>query len=55
MDMILKWPLIGVVLQGSAIDDGNFSSDFYLEVESLLDDTGDPVQPYPNLYKIPTA
>jgi hypothetical protein len=55
LDIVLKWPLIGVVLQGSAIDDGNFSSDYYLEAESMLDDTGDPVQPYPNLYKIPTA
>jgi L-Lysine epsilon oxidase N-terminal/L-lysine epsilon oxidase C-terminal domain len=55
IDMILKWPCIGVVLQGSAIDDCNFSPDYYLEVESMLDDTGDPVQPYPNLYKIPEA
>jgi hypothetical protein len=49
------WPRIGVVLQGTAIDGGNFSADVYLEVESLLDDSGNPVQPYPNTYVPPTT
>jgi hypothetical protein len=51
IDIVLNWSRIGVVLQGNAIDGGNFSADVYLEVESLLDDSGDPVQPYPNYYK----
>jgi hypothetical protein len=55
IDIILNWSRIGVVLQGTAIDGGNFSADYYLEVASLLDDTGDPVQPYPNLYVPPAA
>jgi hypothetical protein len=51
INIVLNWPRIGVVIQGSAIDGGNYGPDVYLEVESLLDDSGDPVQPYPNLYK----
>lgn len=54
IDIVLNWPRIGVVLQGTAIDGGNFGADVYLEVESLLDDSGDPVQPYPNRYIPPT-
>jgi hypothetical protein len=57
IDMVLNWPRIGVVLQGTAIDvvDGEkFGADVYLEVESLLDDVyGDPVKPYPNKYVVP--
>ena len=53
INMILNWHRIGVVLQGSTIDGGNFGPDVYLEVESLLDDSGDPVQPYPNKYMAP--
>ena len=37
LDMLENWPRIGVVIQGSAIDDGSYSSDYYLEVESQLD------------------
>lgn len=55
INMVLNWPRIGVVLQGTAIDGGNFGADVYLEVESLLDDGGDPVQPYPNVYVPPPA
>jgi hypothetical protein len=55
INMVLNWPRIGVVLQGIAIDGGNFSADVYLEVESLLDDSGDPVQPYPNTYVPPAT
>ena len=43
--MIKNWPNIGVVLQGTAIDGGGFGADVYLEVESKLDDGGDPVVP----------
>jgi hypothetical protein len=41
------------VLQGTAIDGGGFGPDVYLEVESKLDDGGDPVvpPPYPNIYR----
>lgn len=55
INIVLNWPRIGVVLQGTAIDGGNFGADVYLEVESLLDDSGDPVEPYPNHYKMPQA
>jgi hypothetical protein len=51
INIILNWSRIGVVIQGSAIAGGNYGADVYLEVESQLDDSGDPVQPYPNLYK----
>ena len=40
-------------MQGSAIDGGGYGADVYLEVESLLHDSGDPVQPYPNKYDQP--
>jgi L-Lysine epsilon oxidase N-terminal/L-lysine epsilon oxidase C-terminal domain len=53
INMILNWHRIGVVLQGTAIDGGNFGADVYLEVEGLLDDSGDPVVPYPNKYVVP--
>jgi hypothetical protein len=55
INMVLNWPRIGVILQGIAIDGGTFGADVYLEVESLLDDSGDPVQPYPNTYVPPTT
>jgi L-Lysine epsilon oxidase N-terminal/L-lysine epsilon oxidase C-terminal domain len=55
INMVLNWPRIGVVIQGNAIDGGNFSAEYYLEVESLLDDSGDPVEPYPNKYVTPSA
>jgi hypothetical protein len=51
LDIVLNWQRIGIVMQGSAIDGGSYGADVYLEVESLLDDSGDPVQPYPNTYK----
>lgn len=54
IDMVLNWPRIGVVVQGLAIDGGAYGADVYLEVESLLEDSGDAVQPYPNLYKPPS-
>ncbi|NUQ72317.1 MAG: hypothetical protein HUU21_02045 [Polyangiaceae bacterium] len=48
LDMIEKWPLIGVVIQGSAIEgEGGvkYSKEVFLEVESLLDEK--PVPPWP--------
>jgi L-Lysine epsilon oxidase N-terminal/L-lysine epsilon oxidase C-terminal domain len=53
INMVLNWHRIGVVLQGAAIDGGSFGADVYLEVESLLEDSGDPVVPYPNKYVAP--
>ncbi|MES2819830.1 MAG: LodA/GoxA family CTQ-dependent oxidase [Pseudomonadota bacterium] len=50
--MLENWHKIGVVVQGSAIDaadGGPFNAQFYLEVQSQLDDDGgDPVVPWPN-------
>jgi hypothetical protein len=44
--MVLNWQRIGIVIQGSADRRRQFAggADVYLEVESLLDDGGDPVQ-----------
>jgi hypothetical protein len=53
IDIIHNWHRIGVVIQGNVIDGGKYGAGVYLEVESRLDNTGDPVQPYPNLYKKP--
>lgn len=50
LQSVEQWDLIGTVLQGSAIDSGNFSASFYLEVESQLDSEGisdDPVLLWP--------
>lgn len=51
IDMIEHWHKIGIVVQGSAIDEsdgGPFNAKYYLEVQSKLDDGGDPVVPWPN-------
>nr|WP_298115420.1 LodA/GoxA family CTQ-dependent oxidase [uncultured Pseudomonas sp.] len=51
IDMIEHWHKIGIVVQGSAIDKsdgGPFNAAYYLEVQSKLDDGGDPVVPWPN-------
>lgn len=55
INILLNWQKIGVVIQGSAIDGGGYSADYYLEVASLLDDSGDKVQPYPNKYVAPPS
>jgi len=50
-DIVENWHRIGVVLQASAIDADTrrLPSDWYLEVQSQLDDTGrTPVAPFPN-------
>ncbi|HRQ63255.1 MAG TPA: LodA/GoxA family CTQ-dependent oxidase [Xanthomonadaceae bacterium] len=51
IDMVQSWHRIGVVVQGDAIakaDGGPFNPAWYLEVQSLLEDGGDPVVPWPN-------
>jgi hypothetical protein len=48
VDMIRKWQDIGVVIQGTAIDGGDFDAEHYLEVASRLDDSGNPVEEWPN-------
>ncbi|MDX1366740.1 LodA/GoxA family CTQ-dependent oxidase [Pseudomonas sp.] len=51
INMIDHWHKIGIVVQGSAIDTsdgGPFSASYYLEVQSKLDNGGDPVVPWPN-------
>lgn len=53
INIVLNWHRIGVVIQGTAIAGGSYGADVYLEVESLLEDSGDPVQPYPNKYDQP--
>jgi hypothetical protein len=45
LDMVINWPRIGVVMQGSAIDGGPYPSDQYLEAESRLDQA--EVEPWP--------
>ena len=45
MDMIKKWHRIGIIVQGTAVDGGDFPADVYLEVESRLDQA-DPA-PWP--------
>jgi hypothetical protein len=37
LDIIKNWHRVGVVVQGTAIDGGNYSPDVYLEVESRLE------------------
>jgi len=53
INIVLNWHRIGVVMQGSAIDGGGYGADVYLEAEGLLEDSGDPVQPFPNQYDQP--
>jgi hypothetical protein len=48
INMVKNWQRIGFVLQGSAIDSGKYDKDYYLEVESQLDDSGNQVEPWPN-------
>lgn len=54
--MVESWHKIGVVIQGSAIDasdGGPFGSDYYLEVQSQLENQGgDPVVPWPNTVNV---
>ena len=46
LDMVERWPGIGVVIQGTAIEGAQrYSKDHFLEVASLLDE--EPVPPWP--------
>ncbi|MBS0126876.1 LodA/GoxA family CTQ-dependent oxidase [Thetidibacter halocola] len=45
VDMILNWSRIGIVIQGTAIDGGDYSRKHYLEVQSQLD--APEVEPWP--------
>ncbi len=45
LDILDNWHRIGVVIQGSAIDSGNYSKDYYLEVASQLDRPPDSIAP----------
>ena len=49
LDMLANWHRIGVILQGSSIEPGNYDPDWFLEVESQLEDELDQsgVQPWP--------
>lgn len=45
IDMIKNWPKIGVVMQGTAIEGGEYDPSWYLEVQSRLDQP--EVEPWP--------
>lgn len=50
LQAVEQWDRIGFVLQGSAIDDGDYSANFYLEVQDQFDVKGittDPVLAWP--------
>ena len=50
IDMVKNWQKIGVIIQGTSIDPGDggpFKANHYLEVKSLLDDSGNEVTPWP--------
>ncbi len=52
IEMVESWHKLGVVVQGTAVADsegGPFNAAWYLEVQSQLEDGGDPVQPWPNM------
>lgn len=55
IDIVRNWSKIGVVVQGTAIDDGGtYPDNAYLEVQSRLDNSGNKVQPWPNTAVDPT-
>lgn len=45
IEMIKRWPRIGVVVQGTVIEGGDYQASWYLEVQSLLD--APEVEPWP--------
>ncbi|HEX6902506.1 MAG TPA: LodA/GoxA family CTQ-dependent oxidase [Thermoanaerobaculia bacterium] len=45
LDAVGKWDLIGIVIQGTAIDGGAHAADLYLEVQGRLEGPGDPDDP----------
>ena len=48
IDIVNNWTKIGTIIQATAIESGNYPDDFYLEVQSQLDDSGNAVIPWPN-------
>ncbi|HMB93629.1 MAG TPA: LodA/GoxA family CTQ-dependent oxidase, partial [Rhodothermales bacterium] len=48
INIVKNWDKIGVVIQATAIEGEDLPSDFYLEVGSQLDDSGNAVIPWPN-------
>lgn len=48
IDIVNNWDKIGVVIQATAIEGEDYPDDFYLEVQSQLDDSGNAVIPWPN-------
>lgn len=49
LQAVAQWDRIGIVVQGSAIEGGQYAPDYYLEVQSQLDVPGypDPVPAWP--------
>ena len=49
IDYVLHWPEVGVILQATQIDDvdGEFKDDWYLEVQSQLQNDNSEVEPWP--------
>lgn len=49
IDFLKHWPEVGTILQATQIDtvQGKFQDDWYLEVQSQLDDSNSDVQPWP--------
>jgi hypothetical protein len=50
MQAVEQWDRLEITLQGTAIDGGDYSVSYYLEVESQLDEPGisdDPVLRWP--------
>ncbi len=52
--MVQEWHNIGVVIQGSAIDDKSYPANFYLEVSGFKEDHSNRVTPWPNKTTEPT-
>lgn len=48
INIVKNWDKIGVVIQATAIEGEDLPDDFYLEVGSQLDDSGNAVIPWPN-------
>ena len=48
INIVKNWHKIGVVIQATAVEGEKLPDDFYLEVQSQLDDSGNAVLPWPN-------
>ncbi len=49
IDFVHNWPKVGTIIQATQIDDvsGKFKNDWYLEVQSQLDDSNSTLEPWP--------